>query len=170
LVQAGDIKIPSIENIASIEEIVKPYIDHKATKGLSIAVYNRGKVDYYNYGICSDENPVPPSNQSVYEIGSISKTFTVSVLVQMIKEGKVDKTKIGLAWGIISLKKSNLELLAHNGETGGYTSIMLFPREEQIGVVVLANCVKSVDIIGVRILQLLEKQKSATQETKTKSH
>lgn len=104
-----------------------------------------------------------------YMIANIQSEFPYSDTHQQ-RAAFRDKTKIGLAWGIISLKKSNLELLAHNGETGGYTSIMLFPREEQIGVVVLANCVKSVDIIGVRILQLLEKQKSATQETKTKSH
>lgn len=89
MVPAEDIEIPSIETVSSIEDIVQSYISHTTTKGLSIGVFNKGKISYYNYGICSDDKPIPPTNQSIYEIGSITKTFTTTVLAQMIQEGKV---------------------------------------------------------------------------------
>ncbi len=89
MMPSKDIKIPSIEKVANINDIVKPYIADQTTKGLSIGIYNKGQISYHNYGVCSDKNPVPPSNQSIYEIASITKTFTTAALAQMVKEGKV---------------------------------------------------------------------------------
>ena len=83
------IPIPVVSEVNTIYEIAKPYIENDRTKGLSIATYKDGKIDFYNFGICSDENAVLPSEQSIYEIGSITKTFTTTVLAQMVSEGKV---------------------------------------------------------------------------------
>lgn len=87
--ESGEIEIAAIQEITNIDEIVKPYMEHEDTKGLSIGVYDNGQITYHDYGICSDENPVPPTNKSIYEIGSITKTFTAAILVQMVQEGKV---------------------------------------------------------------------------------
>ncbi len=87
--EAKGIVIPKVEEVASIDDIVKNYINHDLTKGLSIGVYDSGQVTYHNYGIRSDDHPVPPTHQSVYEIASITKTFTAAILAQMVSEGKV---------------------------------------------------------------------------------
>jgi len=84
-----NIQIPPLTEITAIEDIVKPYIDNEMTKGLSIGTYKDGEVEFYNYGICSDKNPVPPTENTIYEIGSITKTFTGAVLAEMVAEGKV---------------------------------------------------------------------------------
>lgn len=85
-----NIQIPPLTAINTIDDIVKPYIDNETTKGLSIGIYKDGKVEFYNYGICSDKNPVLPTENSIYEIGSITKTFTGAVLAEMVAEGKVN--------------------------------------------------------------------------------
>ena len=90
--EGANIDIPTIESVTSIEDIVKPYVDHENTRALSIATINKGEIKYYNYGSCSKDDPNPPTTQSVYEIGSITKTFTATVLAQMVKEGKVQLT------------------------------------------------------------------------------
>ena len=87
--RAQNIPVPILVEVNSIEEITQPYIDNDRTKGLSIGTYKDGKIDFYNFGVCSDENAVLPSEQSIYEIGSITKTFTTTVLAQMVIEGKV---------------------------------------------------------------------------------
>ena len=84
------IKIPSLAEISTIEDIVKPYIDNEMTRGLSIGTYKDGKIAFYNYGICSAENPNKPTATSLYEIGSITKTFTGAILAEMVAEGKVN--------------------------------------------------------------------------------
>lgn len=86
------IPIPSIEEVNSIEDIVQPYLNHKNTKALSIGIFDKGQIQYYNYGICSEDHPVLPTQQSIYDIGSITKTFTTAVLAQMVQEGKVKLT------------------------------------------------------------------------------
>ena len=83
------IQIPPLTEITAVTDIVKPYVDNEMTKGLSIGVYKDGKIEFYNYGICSDENPVLPTENTIYEIGSITKTFTGAVLAEMVTEGKV---------------------------------------------------------------------------------
>jgi CubicO group peptidase (beta-lactamase class C family) len=46
----------------------------------------------------------------------------------------------------------------HNGGTGGYASFVGFTRETEAAVVVLANSEKSVDLVGVEVLKLLNQE------------
>lgn len=85
-----NIKIPPLTEVTTIADIAQPYIDNEMTKGLSIGIYKDGKIEFYNYGICSDKNPVTPTEKSIYEIGSITKTFTAAVLAEMVSEEKVN--------------------------------------------------------------------------------
>ncbi len=88
--QNPSISIPPLTEITAIADIVKPYIDNEMTKGLSIGIYKDGEIEFYNYGICSDKNPVLPTENAIYEIGSITKTFTGAILAEMVVEGKVN--------------------------------------------------------------------------------
>jgi CubicO group peptidase (beta-lactamase class C family) len=47
------------------------------------------------------------------------------------------------------------EVLWHNGGTGGFRSFTGFVRETETGVVVLSNCARSVDAIGLRVLEAI---------------
>ncbi|ESQ90237.1 hypothetical protein ABAC460_10840 [Asticcacaulis sp. AC460] len=57
--------------------------------GLSMAVYDRGNVHFYNYGTTSKAKPVLPSKDSLYEIGSVTKTFTGVLASRAILDGKM---------------------------------------------------------------------------------
>jgi len=69
------------------------------------------------------------------------------------------KSKIGLSWIILNTKDTDLELHFHNGGSGGFRSAMLFSQEHQMGVVVMGNSIQSVDEIGIRIMELIDKKK-----------
>ncbi len=73
----------------SIKGFVQDYFQNKSTKGLSIGIYSEGEIDYFNFGVVSDIDSVPPTEESIYEIGSITKTFTGLAFAQMIEEGLV---------------------------------------------------------------------------------
>ena len=49
-----------------------------------------------------------------------------------------DNMSIGLGWHILK-RKSGVELIWHNGGTGGYTSSMALDLENQHGVIILSN-------------------------------
>ncbi|HWB29550.1 MAG TPA: serine hydrolase domain-containing protein [Vicinamibacterales bacterium] len=55
--------------------------------GLSIVVVDRGKTAFYDYGTISKATPRLPTPDSVYEIGSITKTFTGVLAAQAVLNG-----------------------------------------------------------------------------------
>lgn len=52
------------------------YASKANTAGFSIALINGGQVSQYNYGETKIGNKTLPNNQTLYEIGSVTKTFT----------------------------------------------------------------------------------------------
>lgn len=65
------------------------YLKTGNTDGMSVAVVQAGKTRFYNFGTISREHPVLPTQDSVYEIGSVSKVLTSLVLAHAVSEGKV---------------------------------------------------------------------------------
>lgn len=72
-----------------VHKATMPFIGDTSKVGLSIGIYKNGTVYFYNYGTTQKENPKLPTNKTVYEIGSISKTFTGTLLAQAVKDKKV---------------------------------------------------------------------------------
>lgn len=60
--------------------------------GISAAVIDKGKVQYLNYGLVNQANKTATTEQHLFEIGSVSKTFTTLALASMVKEGKIKLT------------------------------------------------------------------------------
>jgi D-alanyl-D-alanine-carboxypeptidase/D-alanyl-D-alanine-endopeptidase len=72
-----------------MDSIIKNYMDNPAYSGLSIAVYADKKVTYYNYGNVKKGVIQKPTNKTIYEIGSISKTFTGILFAKAILDKKM---------------------------------------------------------------------------------
>lgn len=81
---------PTLENIGSIEDVFIPYVESPNTAGLSIATYNQGKIEYYHLGETLKETGIKPDGSTIYEIGSISKTFTAALLSDLSQENLID--------------------------------------------------------------------------------
>ena len=57
--------------------------------GLSMAVYLHGEVRFYNYGTVSKTVPARPTRRTLYEIGSITKTFTGVLASKAVLDGRM---------------------------------------------------------------------------------
>jgi D-alanyl-D-alanine carboxypeptidase len=58
--------------------------------GISFMVMHKGKVvKKASYGVCNIENQVPASQETVYELASVSKPFTSTALMMLVEEGKL---------------------------------------------------------------------------------
>lgn len=64
-------------------------IDNGFLVGTAIAFYDNGKEDYFCYGFADTTRTMPITRQSVFEIGSISKTFTALLLADLVQKGKM---------------------------------------------------------------------------------
>jgi CubicO group peptidase (beta-lactamase class C family) len=60
---------------------------------------------------------------------------------------------VGLGWSRLPLLGTEHELLFHNGATGGFRSFVAFVPATHTGVVVLSNSARSMDALGLRILE-----------------
>jgi serine-type D-Ala-D-Ala carboxypeptidase/endopeptidase len=66
------------------------YLKSNSGVGLSIGVFNAGHKYFYNFGVANKDKHETPMQDTVYEIGSLSKTFTGILLAQAIIDGKVE--------------------------------------------------------------------------------
>src|ERR1700691_5256144 len=57
--------------------------------GLSIGIFKDGKPSAYNYGTIEKGKKISPPADTLYQIASISKTFTGTLLAQAVIEKKL---------------------------------------------------------------------------------
>jgi len=72
-----------------VNKLGKSLLDEKQAIGLSIGIYANGASYFYNFGTSKAGTSVQPTQNTVYEIGSITKTFVSYVLAKAVLEGKV---------------------------------------------------------------------------------
>lgn len=73
----------------NIKRAVINLIDNQAAVGTVIAFLENGKEDYFVYGLANQLNKQAITKQSVFDIGSITKTFTSLLLADLVAKGKV---------------------------------------------------------------------------------
>jgi D-alanyl-D-alanine-carboxypeptidase/D-alanyl-D-alanine-endopeptidase len=91
------------------ENVLRYFSDTKAV-GLSIGLVLRGKTHFYNYGETKAGNGKLPDKQTIYEIGSTTKSFTGILLAKAV----LDK-KIILSDDIRKYLKGSFPNLEYNG-------------------------------------------------------
>lgn len=62
-----------------LDTLVKPVMDKNKIPGLSIALTIGGKHTFFNYGLASKADQIEVTNKTLFELGSISKTFTATL-------------------------------------------------------------------------------------------
>jgi CubicO group peptidase (beta-lactamase class C family) len=75
-----------------IDTVARAYIQKANTIGLIIGVMNKGQITTYSYGETIKGNHKLPNADNFFEIGSITKTFTSTLLAWYVNEGKVSLT------------------------------------------------------------------------------
>ena len=58
--------------------------------GVSVGIWNKGREFTAGFGVTSIENPLPVTPDTLFQVGSISKTFTGTILMQLAEQGKID--------------------------------------------------------------------------------
>jgi beta-lactamase class C len=74
---------------AEIDAIIQPLMQKYGVPGMAIAVSVDGKQQFYDYGVASKQTGKPITNQTLFEVGSLSKTFTATLAAYAQNEGKL---------------------------------------------------------------------------------
>jgi beta-lactamase class C len=80
----------ALDNIETVvNAAVRPVMQAQAVPGMAVAVTVNGKPHYFNYGVASKENGDAVSENTLFEIGSLSKTFTATLAAYAQASGKI---------------------------------------------------------------------------------
>jgi CubicO group peptidase (beta-lactamase class C family) len=83
----SDIKDPTFKKIS--QKIVSE-MKRLQVPGVAIGIWHKGKEYAEGFGITNIEHPLPVTADTLFQTGSISKTFTATMVMQLVEQGKVD--------------------------------------------------------------------------------
>ncbi|MCP2020289.1 UNVERIFIED_ORG: beta-lactamase class C [Pseudomonas reinekei] len=72
-----------------VNAAVQPVMQAEGIQGMAVAVTVNGQAHYFNYGVASQETGSPVTKDTLFEIGSVSKTFTATLAAYAQATGKL---------------------------------------------------------------------------------
>jgi D-alanyl-D-alanine carboxypeptidase len=115
----------------AVDDYVLKEMKRQNTPAVSIAIVRDGKIAYAKgYGVADLENQVPATSKTVYEIGSVTKQFTATLVMKLVEEGKVkldESIRTYLpetpeSWKDVTVR----HLLTHTSGIKSYTDVAAF--------------------------------------------
>lgn len=83
----------SIQGYAqSTEELIRARVVAGETPGIAVATYKNGEIKYYTFGYADVAGGRKVDSKTLFEIGSVTKTFTTTMLAVLAEEGKISLT------------------------------------------------------------------------------
>jgi len=73
----------------SVDAAVRPVMQAQGIAGMAVAVIVDGEAHYFNYGVASKASQQAVSRDTLFEIGSVSKTFTATLVAYAQAQGKL---------------------------------------------------------------------------------
>lgn len=79
------------DNLQSkVDAIIEPLMRDHAIAGMAVAVFANGQEHYFTYGLANKQDRQPVSRETLFEVGSLSKTYTATLAALASAEGKLD--------------------------------------------------------------------------------
>jgi beta-lactamase class C len=75
-----------------VDEVIGPLMKENGVPGMAVAVTVQGKRHFFNYGVASKETGQQVTENTIFEIGSISKTFTAILASYAQERGTLSLT------------------------------------------------------------------------------
>ena len=76
--------------VRAIESVVEAAATRWEVPGLAIGILHDGQVEFGGYGVASLETGQPVVPETLFQIGSISKPFTATLVMTLVEEGRLD--------------------------------------------------------------------------------
>jgi CubicO group peptidase (beta-lactamase class C family) len=77
-------------DLSPLEQRVKEAMPHFSVPGVALGVYHAGRTASAGLGITNLEHPLPVNEHTLFQIGSITKTFTATMIMRLVEEGRLE--------------------------------------------------------------------------------
>ncbi len=82
--------LPIVGKSQTFDALCKQRVELGETPGMSVALYENGKVTFLSFGVSDLSTRELVTPKTLFEIGSITKTFTCSLLAAMVNTGEIE--------------------------------------------------------------------------------
>lgn len=72
-----------------VDSLARSYAEQQNAQSLAIAVIHKNKLNKFFYGETAKGNNTLPDGNTLYEIGSVTKTITASLLADLVNKGSI---------------------------------------------------------------------------------
>src|SRR5258705_1082255 len=76
------------------QDTLSNFVEATATKfaipGVAVGVWADGREIYACHGVTSVDNPLPVDRDTLFVLGSVTKTYTATALMRLVAEGRVE--------------------------------------------------------------------------------
>src|SRR5262249_20668828 len=73
-----------------LDEVVRAAMAEAGVPGAAIGVLYRGEEDVSGYGVTNADYPQPVDRGTLFQIGSVTKTFTMAAAMRLVEQGRLD--------------------------------------------------------------------------------
>ena len=92
---------PADPLVGVVDEVIRPLVKEHRIPGMAVAVLKGGQPHYFNYGVAELATGKKVSEQTLFEIGSVSKTLTATLGAYAVVKGSIgldDKVSRHAPW------------------------------------------------------------------------
>ncbi|WP_230153471.1 beta-lactamase, partial [Pseudomonas brassicacearum] len=73
----------------TVNAVIQPLMKQQDIAGMAVAITHNGQRLFFNYGVAAKDTKKPVTDQTLFEIGSVSKTFTATLGAYAQAQGKL---------------------------------------------------------------------------------
>jgi CubicO group peptidase (beta-lactamase class C family) len=71
-------------------DYVTAQMKKRGVPGVAVGIFHNGEVQTAGFGVTNVDHPLPVTDETLFQIGSISKTFAATLAMRLVEEGKLD--------------------------------------------------------------------------------
>ncbi len=76
--------------LEQLDDVIQESMERWEVPGVSVGILYDGAVEFAGHGIANAETGAPVAPETLFQVGSISKVFTATLLMTLVDEGRID--------------------------------------------------------------------------------
>jgi CubicO group peptidase (beta-lactamase class C family) len=72
-----------------LDKLIQATLVAEKVPGAAVGIYNNGEIHAVGHGITNINHPLPVTAETLFQVGSISKTFTATIILRLVEMGKL---------------------------------------------------------------------------------